>query len=58
MWDKADDACLSALKYLTDWSIASTMIEILDNVAFSNDSIDSDYINFEIVKILYWWYGH
>ena len=58
MWDKADDACLSALKYLTGWSIASTMIEILDNVAFSNDSIDNDYINFEIVKILYWWYGH
>ena len=58
MWDKADDACLSALKYLTDWSIASTMIEILDNVAFSNDSIDNDYINFEIVNILYWWYGH
>ena len=53
MGDKADDACLSALKYLTDWSIASTMIEILDNVAFSNDSIDNDYINFEIVKILY-----
>ena len=51
MCDKAVDACLSALKFVPDWLGLSKIPEILDNVIFSNDDIDLDYIGSDIVTI-------
>ena len=49
MCDKAVDACLSALKFVPDWFVTSKMLEILDNVVLSNDDIDLDYTDSDVV---------
>ena len=49
MCDKAGVACLSELKFVPGWLVTSKMLEILDNAAFSNDDIDFNYIDDDIV---------
>ena len=46
MYEKAVDACLSALKRVPDWFILSKILEI------SNDDIELDCIDYDIVTIL------
>ena len=51
MRDEAVDACLPALKFVSDWSVTNKMIEKHDNVVFSNGDIifldtDSDNATF------------
>ena len=47
--DKAADVCLTALEFVPDSFVPSKMLEIVDGVAFSNDYIDLDDVNFDIV---------
>ena len=46
--DKAVDAFLPTLNFVLDWYITSKMLEKLDNVVFSNDDIDLNYIDSDI----------
>ena len=48
MYDRAVDACLLALKFVPDQFVLSKMFQILDNVIFSNDDIDLDYMDCDI----------
>ena len=49
MCDKAVDACLPALKFVTDWFITNRILEKLDNVIFSNYDKDIDDVNSDII---------
>ena len=49
MCDKPADTCLPILKFVPDWSVANKMLEKLDNVIFSNDDINLDDIDSDIV---------
>ena len=49
MCDRAVDAFLPTLTLVPDWFSTSTMLEKVDNVAFSNDDIDLDDIVSNIV---------
>ena len=40
--DKAVDAYLPTLKFVSDWFVTNEMLERLDDVVFSNDDIDLD----------------
>ena len=46
MYDKKVDACVSALKFAPDCLATSKMLEMLNDVLFSNDDIDSDIPTF------------
>ena len=39
MCDKAIDAYLPALKFISDWFVINKMLENLDIIVFSNDNI-------------------
>ena len=39
MCDNVVDACLPALKFVTDWFVTNKMLEWLDNTLFFNDDI-------------------
>ena len=47
--NKTVDAFLSKLKFVTVWYVTSKMLEILVNFIFSNNDIDHDYIDSDIV---------
>ena len=49
MCDKAVDACLSALKFVPDSIVTSKMLEIVDTFVLSNDNIDLDYMDSDII---------
>ena len=49
MCDTAVDAHLSALKFVPDLLVITKMLEILNDVVFSNDDIDLDYIDSSIL---------
>ena len=51
MCGKAVDVCLSVSKFVPDRFATSKMLEILDNVVFSNDDIDLDYIDSDIITL-------
>ena len=51
MCGKAVDVCLSVSKFVPDWFATSKMLEILDNVVFSNDYIDLDHIDSDIITL-------
>ena len=46
------DTCMSALKFVPDWLVTSKMLEILDNIVFSNDDINLNYLDCDIVTFL------
>ena len=54
MCDKAGDACLPALKFAPFWFVMNKMFEKLDDVVFSNDDLDFDDIDPDIVT--FFWY--
>ena len=49
MCDKAGDACLPTLKFAPFWFVMNKMFEKLDDVVFSNDDLDFDDIDPDIV---------
>ena len=49
MCDKAVDACVSPLKFAPTWFVTNKMLKKYDNVIFSNDDIDIDDIDSDIV---------
>ena len=49
MCDKALEGCLWTWKFVADWFVSSKIIEILNNVVFSNNDIGFDYIDSDIV---------
>ena len=49
MCDTPVDAHLSALKFVPDLLVMTKMLEILNDVVFSNDDIDLDYIDSSIL---------
>ena len=51
MCDKTVDACLPESKSFLDLLFTSKMLEIFDNVVFSNDNIDLHYIKSDIVTL-------
>ena len=51
MCDKAVNAWLTALKFNRDWLVTSNMLELLDDAVFSNDVIDLNYIDSNIVTL-------
>ena len=49
MCDKPVDACLPALKFVSDWFVTSKMLAKFDDAVFSNDDIDLDDKHSDIV---------
>ena len=49
--DKAVNAWLTALKFNRDWLVTSNMLELLNDAVFSNDVIDLNYIDSNIVTL-------
>ena len=49
MCDKATDGFLPALIFVPDWLVKSQIPEILNEVVFSNDDMNLDYIDSDIV---------
>ena len=47
--DKAIDACVLTLKFAPTWFVTNKMLKKYDNVVFSNDDIDIDDIDSDIV---------
>lgn len=50
--DKAIDARLPISKSIRGSPFTSTTLETFDNVVFSNDHIDHDYINSDVVTFI------
>ena len=49
MCDKATDGFLSALIFVPDWLVKSQIPEILNEAVFSNDDMNLDYIDSDII---------
>ena len=49
MCEKAIDTCLSTLKFVPDCLDTSKILEMFHNSVFSNDDVDLDFIDSDIV---------
>ena len=49
MCDKIVDVCLLAQRFVPDWLATSKILEILHEFIFSNNDINFDYIDSDIV---------